>query len=303
MKLAQAWAVGPGGLEGMLFKKRRDKVRHCRNNHLQDPSWDSCPYCEGESDASGDFIPADDELGPPSTGPRPRAPAPPPPYVPPLPYVSPAPPAPAPAPYQRAPEPVRRIVHPPLPRPVPAPIRREPVAPPGFNAPGGGDDITVIGPRPSVAAPPPVYVPPRQAAPPAYAPPEPPVNPVFAGEPMDSDKTAVLRMPVGRQESVAWLVAVSGAHRGRDFRLTGGTLRFGTTQGCDVVIADDRFLSGGHAEVVFEGGQYVLRDLNSTNGTLVNDIRIAEQALRDGDRVQMGSTRFLFKCFTLPAAT
>ncbi len=119
----------------------------------------------------------------------------------------------------------------------------------------------------------------------------------------DLDKTAVLMSPVGRQELVAWLVAVSGAQRGRDFRLTAGTLRFGSVAGCDVIIGDDRFLSSRHAEVVFGGGQYVLRDLNSTNGTLVNDVRITEQALRDGDRVQMGGTRFLFRCFPLPAAT
>jgi pSer/pThr/pTyr-binding forkhead associated (FHA) protein len=121
--------------------------------------------------------------------------------------------------------------------------------------------------------------------------------------PIDNDTTAVLMSPVGRQDMVAWLVAVSGAQRGRDFRLTAGTLRFGTTPGCDVVIADDKFLSGRHAEVAFEAGQYVLRDLNSTNGSLVNEVRIVEQVLRDGDRVQLGSTRFLFKCFALPVAT
>lgn len=321
----------------MLFKKRGGKVRRCPNGHLLDPSWDGCPYCEGGAEASGDFIPADDEPGYPASGRRGRAPEPPPaaPYVPPpAPYAAPpsyAPPPPASAPpawpppagapapyapppaaagppaYPRAPEAVRRIEHAAPPRATPAPVGREPVAPPGFGAPGGGDDITVIGARSAMPAPAPAPPPPAAAPPPAWAAPAArpaaPVAPPGPVPPPDTDTTAVLMSPVGRQDLVAWLVAVSGGQRGRDFRLTAGTLRFGTTQGCDVVIADDRFLSGRHAEVAFESGQYVLRDLNSTNGTLVNDVRIAEQMLRDGDRVQMGSTRFLFKCFPLPAAT
>jgi hypothetical protein len=303
----------------MVFNKRGGKVRRCPNNHVLDPLWDSCPYCEAGGDGSGDFIPADDEPGFPASGRQTRAPEPPPaaPYVPPpAPYAPPPaaappawPPAAGPPAYPRAPEAVRRIEHVPPPRPAPAPIRREPVSPPGLGTPGGGDDITVIGPRPVMpsaaappaAAPPPAYASPRPAAPAAR--PELPVDPPGAMTPVDLDTTAVLVGPVGRQDLVAWLVAVSGDQRGRDFRLTGGTLRFGSTPGCDIVIADDRFLSGRHAEVVFTAGQYVLRDLNSTNGSLVNDVRIAEQVLRDDDRVQLGSTRFLFKCFALPVAT
>ena len=86
----------------MLFGKRKNKVRHCANGHLLDPSWDSCPYCEGGSDLSGDFIPVEDERGSASAGRGTRAaevmpPAPhgaaPPAYAPPAPAPAAGPPA------------------------------------------------------------------------------------------------------------------------------------------------------------------------------------------------------------------
>ena len=46
-----------------------------------------------------------------------------------------------------------------------------------------------------------------------------------------------------------------------------------------------------HAEVVFEGGGWVLRDAGSTNGTYLNGRRVtAPTDLRRGDAVQVGKT-------------
>lgn len=46
-----------------------------------------------------------------------------------------------------------------------------------------------------------------------------------------------------------------------------------------------------HAEFVQLGGRVFVRDLNSTNGTYVNGSRVGNRdiALRDGDRVRMGT--------------
>lgn len=60
------------------------------------------------------------------------------------------------------------------------------------------------------------------------------------------------------------------------------------------VILDDPDVSRRHASIEFEGGHYVVRDLDSTNGTAVNDRRVKELPLSSGDRVRVGKTIFKF---------
>lgn len=56
------------------------------------------------------------------------------------------------------------------------------------------------------------------------------------------------------------------------------------------LVLDDRRVSRRHAEIRLRLGRYTLYDLQSTNGTFVNGRRVAEVALSDGDRVQIGGT-------------
>jgi hypothetical protein len=153
--------------------------------------------------------------------------------------------------------------------------------------------------RPAPPARRPVAPPPRPAPPPpptGYAP-EPAPAPAPA-PPLD-DRTMVMSGPVGAECLVAWLVVASGPGRGRDFRLPGGTARLGHDPACDVCLAGDTYISSCHAELSFRGGQYELRDLGSTNGTYVNESRVDEAVLRDGDRVRLGTTQLVFKSFSL----
>jgi hypothetical protein len=53
-------------------------------------------------------------------------------------------------------------------------------------------------------------------------------------------------------------------------------------------------VSRRHAVVSVANGVYVLRDLQSQNGTFVNGHRIAEQPLSDGDRIRIGNTELVF---------
>lgn len=58
---------------------------------------------------------------------------------------------------------------------------------------------------------------------------------------------------------------------------------------------DDRFVSGHHAEVSFEHGQWTLRDLGSRNGTYVNGERVlGATPLDSGDIVQFGRMQLRF---------
>jgi pSer/pThr/pTyr-binding forkhead associated (FHA) protein len=62
----------------------------------------------------------------------------------------------------------------------------------------------------------------------------------------------------------------------------------------DVVIAADTKVSRSHAEIQFREGRWILIDLESRNGTLVNARRIRRHPLRDRDRIQCGEQVFVF---------
>jgi len=69
----------------------------------------------------------------------------------------------------------------------------------------------------------------------------------------------------------------------------------GRAPDCDLVIADRR-ASRRHAEISQQEVGFVLRDLDSTNGTLLNGRRLnAPTLLRDGDVIKIASARFIFR--------
>lgn len=61
--------------------------------------------------------------------------------------------------------------------------------------------------------------------------------------------------------------------------------------GCQIVLADDTFVSQVHARLFERDGRTYVEDLGSRNGTYVNGLRIdAATRLRRGDRIQFGQT-------------
>ncbi len=77
------------------------------------------------------------------------------------------------------------------------------------------------------------------------------------------------------------------------YPLTRSHTRLGRGQGADIQL-EDTGVSRAHAEVVL-GLPVVIRDLGSTNGTLVDGRRITEAPLHDGARVQVGSTVLTYR--------
>jgi len=51
---------------------------------------------------------------------------------------------------------------------------------------------------------------------------------------------------------------------------------------------DNLAVSNYHARVYFEGGRLVVEDLDSLNGTFVNDLRVERATLHDGDSIWIG---------------
>ena len=54
------------------------------------------------------------------------------------------------------------------------------------------------------------------------------------------------------------------------------------------IVIDSPSVSGHHACVALDGKDFVLEDLESTNGTFVNDSRVSRQTLRNGDVIRLG---------------
>jgi pSer/pThr/pTyr-binding forkhead associated (FHA) protein len=65
------------------------------------------------------------------------------------------------------------------------------------------------------------------------------------------------------------------------------TLTVGRMAG-NTIVVDDASVSMFHARITRKDGLFFLRDLNSTNGTMINGQSVREARLRDLDRVQFG---------------
>ncbi len=73
----------------------------------------------------------------------------------------------------------------------------------------------------------------------------------------------------------------------------------GRSSDCDLRLPDAD-TSRRHARICFEGDQFVVRDLASTNGTLVNGERVDRRALVPGDRIQVGANTVTFCQVSVP---
>ena len=72
-------------------------------------------------------------------------------------------------------------------------------------------------------------------------------------------------------------------------------LSIGRDPSNDLVLSDG-MVSRRHAIMELKDDEYVLRDNNSSNGTLVNGDRVeSDQTLRDGDLIAIGSARLLYQ--------
>ncbi len=94
----------------------------------------------------------------------------------------------------------------------------------------------------------------------------------------------------------AWLVAMAGAglEIGERIDLFGG-VTIGRDAGADVRI-EDRFASGIHCRIQSRGNRYLLEDLGSTNGTMLNGGQLTREAeLKDLDEIAIGDTIFRFE--------
>jgi DNA-binding NtrC family response regulator len=92
------------------------------------------------------------------------------------------------------------------------------------------------------------------------------------------------------------LIIVEGEGKGQKYTLTKNVTKIGKKEDNDLVISDNT-VSRHHAEIEYKADSFLLRDLDSTNGTYVNGTRVKEVYLAPGDRIKIGRVLLEFSAF------
>jgi len=99
------------------------------------------------------------------------------------------------------------------------------------------------------------------------------------------------------QFEVIELRVISGPDAGQEASLGLPTVRIGTAADNDLVLTD-RAISRRHAEIRMTPDGLLLRDLGSTNGTFINDVRITEAYVPEHAECRLGYSRVLIRQHT-----
>lgn len=90
------------------------------------------------------------------------------------------------------------------------------------------------------------------------------------------------------------LTVLAGPEEGRDFSFDRIEITIGRTMENDVVLPDPG-ISRQHLSIRDKGGAYILKDLGSSNGTLLNGRKVLEEVLKSGDVITIGGAKVRFE--------
>ena len=88
------------------------------------------------------------------------------------------------------------------------------------------------------------------------------------------------------------LAAISGKLKGTIF-IVGDSAVIGRETAADVCVADAS-VSRRHSKIEKQDDHFVITDLESLNGTFVNDLPVKSRVLQHGDRLRIGDAQFVF---------
>src|SRR6478672_6310260 len=100
---------------------------------------------------------------------------------------------------------------------------------------------------------------------------------------------------------MAKLVLLSAGMTGRTHDLTVDKTTIGRVDDNTFQIAEPS-VSSHHCEVLLQGGNVVIKDLNSTNGTFINGEKIAESPLKPGQTLRLGQIELRLETEGSPAS-
>ncbi len=95
------------------------------------------------------------------------------------------------------------------------------------------------------------------------------------------------------------LLVKTGEKKGLVHRLSDKNTSIGRDPS-NMIVLPDRRVSRSHARIVLRKKDYIIEDLNSTNGTLVNESAVTKQTLKVGDEIRLGSTVLAFLSLSAP---
>lgn len=89
------------------------------------------------------------------------------------------------------------------------------------------------------------------------------------------------------------LIYPPGPDMGRKYKLDAGAVNLGRDSSNQIVVNSDS-VSRRHARLTIESGQRMITDLQSTNGTYINNMPILSHFLKNGDQLKIGETIFKY---------
>ncbi|WKZ39350.1 MAG: FHA domain-containing protein [Anaerolineales bacterium] len=105
---------------------------------------------------------------------------------------------------------------------------------------------------------------------------------------------AQMTVPISLNETSLPQLVVHAPDRTWEVPLTGDEWTIGRASSNNLAL-DYLKTSRSHARLERKGSDFILRDLQSTNGTYIHDERIEQRALKNGDTFRIGPTRIVFK--------
>ncbi len=88
---------------------------------------------------------------------------------------------------------------------------------------------------------------------------------------------------------------LNGRYKGKEYLLNQRHMTIGKEEQSDVSLADYRMVAAKHATVNTKKDKVIIKDANSKGDIFVNDKRMIEAELKDGDVIRLGEAQFLFK--------
>lgn len=131
---------------------------------------------------------------------------------------------------------------------------------------------------------------------------------VINPQPVEMDPTEVLFPDRGREDGPTEILAtgrdmayhiiltdINSPARTVQKPLT-NSITIGRMQGCDIVFDHDRSVSSRHCTISVRDGHFFLKDLQSSNGTLLNNSKVLNEVeLFSGNEIQLGHLRLRFE--------
>jgi hypothetical protein len=97
-------------------------------------------------------------------------------------------------------------------------------------------------------------------------------------------------------------LCMTGPNKGKVYYLTGQRIIIGRGETADIQILDTK-ISREHAELAFADKVYTITDLGAQNGVIVDDHKIKQAKLHDGEKIVIGQTVFKYNIIVINQLT